>query len=235
MALVPMKRAFEEDAPKAKDVPPSQGADDEQAEQQPDAEQPEGEGAPGAPSGQQQAAPADQSGDTPTGGQATPAEQKAYDTFVTAAGVLLYQDDASHARIMKALQLQKDDPAPAIAEIATSITVEVDKQSGNNTPERVIIPAAVEIASHVAELGQTAGYFTADDKLMGQVGQQLLVKIGDAYNITREDIQQFLDQFTPQQKEQARAQQAQIAAPAGQPPPPPPQQQAPAPPPGASA
>lgn len=204
MALVPLNKVLDDDLEAMKKTP--------QADVQSDEASPAEGTAPEQAAPNEEAEPQQQTAGSPAeGGPPTEQEQAAYTKFVQAAGVLMYQDDASHANIMKHLELQKDNPAPAIAEATNSIVVEVDKQSGNSTPERVIIPAAIEIAGHIAELGQSAGFFQADDQLMGKVGQAVLVKIGDSYGVTPQEMQAFLAQFSPDEKEAARAQQEQYA------------------------
>lgn len=172
--------------------------------------QPPGDMPPeGAPPPERGAMPPEQGAQqTEFGEPATPEEQQSYDQVVMAASQVLYSDQ-TNPRVLKMLEAGADNPAQAIADVATMVIVQLDEQSGGTIPEVVIIPAAAEIAELVAELAQKRGIFEVNDQVMGQAGQLLLLSVADQYDVSEEELAELVQSVDPAQAEQIVAQQSQ--------------------------
>lgn len=146
----------------------------------------------------------------------TPEEQAMYEKVVL-AGTDALTDDASHPKIMKILQSEKDDPPRAIADAALFIMAALDGKSQRTIPQQVIIKATGEIAEQVAEVAEAAKVFKVTHDVLQKAGMFVVNQLAQTYGTTPEQVQQMMDQFTPEQQEQARAQNDAIVNPQDQP------------------
>ncbi len=140
----------------------------------------------------------------PVGAQGEPAEQTGegeasdedIERVVIAAQHVLY-DEQTHDSIMKTLQTSAKDPAQAIANVTTNIVTQLDEQAGNEIPGDAILPAAAHIIPLVAELGEKAGLFKADEQVQSKAMGQVFADLGEHYGVSEEDmaeIQQILSE-----------------------------------------
>lgn len=154
---------------------------------------------------------------------ATPAEQEAVDTAMTAVGTLLFEDEASHTKIMEQLKLMKDNPAKAIAEVAVALTVQVDQASRGTIPRTCIVEIGKQTTEQVGQLANDAKVFPVDQNVLQKAGIAMLGTLADRYDVAPEEVSEFMSRFTPQEREEARASQDALVnegappAPPGQP------------------
>jgi hypothetical protein len=150
---------------------------------------------------------------TSVAGQSEPTseEQEAYERVVL-AGIQAMSDPASNESIMKMLSDGANDPAQALVETTAAIVIQLDEQSGGTIPEVVIIPAAAEIMSNVAEFAQQSKAFIVDDNLMGRSTQMLVLRLVDEYGGDPEEVQQLIDSMDQQEMQGMVEQQQQYAA-----------------------
>lgn len=135
-------------------------------------------------------------------------EQSAYERVVLAGMKIIYRDKVAD-QIVTALRSVKADPARALASVAQTIILQIDKASKGTLPETVIIPAAAEILEHIAELVNTAGAVKVDDALLSRAGQHLLLGLAQEYGVEPEEVQALLDSVPPEKaKEYVTQQQA---------------------------
>lgn len=135
-------------------------------------------------------------------------EQSAYERVVLAGTKIIYRDKVAD-QIVTALRSVKADPARALASVAQTIILQIDKASKGTLPETVIIPAAAEILEHIAELVNTAGAVKVDDALLSRAGQHLLLGLAQEYGVEPEEVQALLDSVPPEKaKEYVTQQQA---------------------------
>lgn len=153
-------------------------------------------------------------GNGATGGeQPTPQEQEAYDRVVMAGMKVIY-DKTTHQGVMQMVAQQKDEPAKALAYATCLIVEQLDKQSGGKIPQTVILPAAAEIMGLIAELADAAGLFKADDRIMGQATQELIIDLAKKYGVDPADIQGLMQGMDKGKLNELVAQQGQFAQPA---------------------
>jgi hypothetical protein len=188
-------------------VPPSGG------EQQPPpmSGPPAQPGQPAPPDGGQIPAQPQQAPQGDPGAAPTEQEQQAYEQVVIAAGKIIYEDQQSHAKIMQALQQGAQNPTETLAMLTVSIMKSLDEQSGNKIPQEVIAEASGEILTQLAELANSAGVFQVDEKMLQQAAQMMLAQLADAYGESPEAIAQFIGKFKPEEVEQMRSSQNEIA------------------------
>lgn len=147
-----------------------------------------------------------QGNDQQGGNQASPQDQEAYTRVVLAASKIIY-DDASHQQIMQALQ-GGAQPAEALANVASSIMIEMDKKSGGKIPEDVIVPATMEILDELGMLADKAGLFPVDEQVMAAAAQQTVLKLSQQYGIDQAQMQSMIESMDPAKvKELVAAQQ----------------------------
>ena len=137
---------------------------------------------------------------------ATPEEQQAYEGVVMAASEVLYGE--MNAEIMKMLEAEANNPPLAIARVATTVITQLDDQSGGTIPETVIFPAAAEIAELVAELADAKGIFPVDAGVMQVAGQHLVEMVAQQYDVSPEEIEQFMASVPPDVLEKVGAHEA---------------------------
>lgn len=140
---------------------------------------------------------------------ATPQEEQAMTSVLNAALKTIY-DDASHPRIMAALQKGKR-PDQALASVATSILLEIDRQARGRIPETVILPGAVAIVGMLAEVAQSAGLFEVDDAVLAAAGQQVTLTLMQEYGVNPQDVQALVQKIGPEQVRGMVSAQQQIA------------------------
>lgn len=126
------------------------------------------------------------------GQQVTPEEQDAHDRVVLAAIKVIHEDDEMHAKILQMLKDGADQPASILGQTASIIIQQLDEQSGGKIPEEVIIPAAEEVLTMLAELGSAAGVIQVDQDIVDLATGEMVKSLGEAYGVSEEDIQEFL-------------------------------------------
>jgi len=123
----------------------------------------------------------------------------------------------THAGIVN--MLRSGDPAEAIANVVTTVMVQLDKKSNGRVPETVILPAAAELVGEVAQLAGKIG-LQVDERVVGQAMQRMLVTLADEYGVSEQEIQELMQSVGPDQAKQYATQQSgfnQTAQPAEQP------------------
>lgn len=138
----------------------------------------------------------------------TPEEQEAVDRVVAAGGKLLYSDEGSKA-ILEGLK--SGAPEEAIAREAFTLMLSLDQKSKGTIPEDAMMPAAVKLASLIAEMGQKAGVIqTSPNTVPGAL--QHLVALGIENGIIDpQEIEAMMAEMDPAEMEAMRAEQEQIA------------------------
>jgi len=172
------------------------------------------------PSNAQKSAP--QPAESQSGGETvTPEEQQNYEKLVLASLKVLYSEQ-THQGIVK--MLQSGDPAESIANVVTTIILQLDKKSGGKIPEEIILPAAAELVDEVAQLAGKIG-IQVDERVTGQAMQRMVMGLAEEYGVTPEEVQEIM-QAIPKEEVQKMVQQQsgfsqqtqpQAAAPAAQP------------------
>lgn len=161
------------------------------------------------------------------GSEATPQEQDAYNRVVMAGMKILYEDQDSHDAVMKMLD-GGEAPEKDISDTVVMIMSQIDKKSGGKVPQVVIIPAAVELVSLAAELGEKAGIFQADDSVIARAVQMVIIGLCNEYGVSPEEIAQVMKSVDQKQVAQmVQDQRKMTAGGGGQPAPQPAQQPAP--------
>ncbi len=143
--------------------------------------------------------------------QATPEEQKAFESIEVAAMSMLY-DEKAHPQFIKMLKEGEAQPAQTMAQAAMTIFGQIDDQSNGTVPEAVIIQGAVQVLEVVFELVEKAQIYQLDENMIGQAVQHLLMLVGSAYDIDPEEMQQLMAGMDQATMEQSVAQQQQISA-----------------------
>lgn len=128
-----------------------------------------------------------------------PEEQSAYERVVLAGMKIIYTKKVGD-QIVTAMRSVKGDAARALATLAQTIILQVDKASNGTLPETVIIPAAAELLEHIAELVD-AGGTPVDDALLQRAGQQLVMGLAQEYGVEPEEVQALLNSI-PKEKTQ---------------------------------
>lgn len=154
--------------------------------------------------------PADSTDDAQTGGEpATPAEEQAMASVLNAALAVLYGEQ-SHDQILQTLK-SGSRPDTALADVASSLMLELDTQAKGQVPETVILPAAMAILSLLAELAQAAGVFEVDDNVLAMAAQQTTLTLMQEYGANPQDVQALIQQLGPDQVKAMVAEQQQLA------------------------
>lgn len=143
--------------------------------------------------------------------EAQPQEQEAYEKVVLAGMKILY-DDKTRDKVLAMVKQSKDDPARAMAMAAQTLILQMDEQSGGTIPQEIILPAAAEILEHLAELVNESGLAQVDETVLGDAGQQLLMGLAQAYDVSPEEVQELLASVPPEQVEGMVQQQSGYAA-----------------------
>lgn len=134
--------------------------------------------------------------------------QEGYERVVTAAFEILYSDE-TNPNIMKMLETGATDPGNAAFEIAKLILTQLDDQSGGKIPLGVILHAADEISEQAGVLGEKAGYFEYGEKEHSLAMQRAFAYMKDTYEISDEEIQEFMASFSQEEIDAAQAEQSQ--------------------------
>ena len=146
---------------------------------------------------------------------ASPQEQDAYERVVLAGLQVLYSEQ-THAQIMNMLK-GGEAPEKDISDTVALVMQQLDKQSGGKIPQVVIIPAAVELVSATAELGEQAGIFQTDDRVLARAVQMVIVTLSNEYGVDPAEIQEILKSLDPQKLQQMVAEQQRMTADPAQP------------------
>lgn len=154
--------------------------------------------------------------DEPGTEQATPEEQAAYERTVLAGTELLYAEQ-THDKIVAMLKRGADTPAETIARTAVMLLVQLDQQSKGTIPEVVIVRAAAEIAEQVAELANETGAFPVTAETLNEASEPLLMALAEQYDISNEELQEFMSRYPPEAQEAMRQERDQVANPAHRP------------------
>jgi hypothetical protein len=168
---------------------------------------------PEAALSQDQASP--EAAAAPQQNQASPEEQQAYEQVVL-AGVKILYDKKTNGNILK--MLQSAEPDEAIAQVATMIIVQLDKQSNGTIPETVILPVAAELVGEVAEMARATGVLQIDEAILGRAMQRTVLMLSEEYGVSQEDMQGLIGQFGQDEIQGMVAQQQQFAPQPGAPP-----------------
>ena len=144
------------------------------------------------------------------GAAATPQEQDAYERVVLAGLQVLYAEQ-THAQIMNMLK-GGEAPEKDISDTVALIMSQLDKQSGGKIPQVVIIPAAVELVSATAELGEQAGIFQADQRVLARAVQMVIINLCNEYGVDPAEIQEIMKSLDPQKMQQMVEEQRQMTA-----------------------
>jgi hypothetical protein len=138
-------------------------------------------------------------------------EQDAYDRVVMAGMKVMFENDDTREKIEKRLEADKQHPAKTLADTASMIMVQLDKQSGEGIPETVILPAAIEILEQLMEFADSIGVFPIDDAVMNHAGQLMVNSLGEQYGVEPEDLQAMMEGVDPAQLKQIEEEQGNFA------------------------
>jgi len=144
-------------------------------------------------------------------GEASNADQEAYDKVVMAASKLIYSDEANDGLVEQLKQGAKNAPQ-TVAETGSMLLMHIDEKSGGKLPVEVLIPAAEEILAMIGELGEKAGFFEFGEPELSVAMQHTIATIGEQYGADPEEIKVLMEAAGGDGVERARAQQAGYAA-----------------------
>lgn len=148
------------------------------------------------------------------GGEAvTPEMQQIFERVVLAGMSVLYSEK-THAGIVN--MLRSGDPAEAIANVVTTVMVQLDKKSNGQIPETVILPASADILADVVELAKRIG-IQVDENVIGKAMQQVIMSLAEEYGVAPEDVQELVQSVPQDQIQQMVQQQSAQPKPAAQP------------------
>lgn len=122
----------------------------------------------------------------------TPAEQASYDKVVLAGLKVLYSEQ-THAGIVQMLERGKDSPAKALADVAATLILQLDRKSGGKIPEMVILPAAAELLEEAGQLAAAAKIFPVDEAVLSEAMQRMIVDLAEQYGVEPQDVKALMD------------------------------------------
>ncbi len=111
----------------------------------------------------------------------TPEEEQALHAAVGEAGKVLYDDPKAREMFMQLIKHKPNDESVAMA--AAKLVVQVDKQSGGDIPETMIIPFGVAVTAMLIELGEARGLFTFDDNMEKRVCVLCIKELMQEYGV----------------------------------------------------
>tara|TARA_R110002096_G_C14661910_1_gene728359 strand:+ start:44281 stop:44895 length:615 start_codon:yes stop_codon:yes gene_type:complete len=130
--------------------------------------------------------------------QATAEEQDAYEKVVLAGDKIIFGDTKAREAVVKQLKVSAREPAKALADATALLVIQLDEQAGKSVPEAVILPAAIELLEHMAELADSLQLFQMDDAVVNRAGQIMVGNLGEAYGMQPEDMQAMVDSVPPE-------------------------------------
>lgn len=135
--------------------------------------------------GQQQARPNQAPNMQAPSDQLTPDEQAALESGLDAASAKLYEDKAVRDQI--AAFIQKQPQHQSVGEAAAMLTVQADEAVEGALPETVVVPLGVQVLGLVADLGETLGFFKADEQFMTQANKTMMQRLLEEYGFNEDE------------------------------------------------
>lgn len=157
---------------------------------------------------QEQAAP---QGEPVEGGEASSESQEAYDRVVMAGMKVLFEDEKTKTGIVERLKADSSNPAKSLADTTAMLMIQLDRQSGGNIPEDVILPAAIELLEQTSDLADSLGVFPVDEAVMNHAAQLMVVSLGEEYGVSPEDVNALMESTSPEELQQIEEQQGNYA------------------------
>ena len=122
-------------------------------------------------------------------------------------------------------RLARQETVPeAVADMTMTILLQVDEKIPEGLPPKLIIAAAEETASHLADVAvgmNMLGPNADHERFLKQVGQALVLELQPALQISKQELEEMMAQVPPEAAERAYHEQAAAALPEGAQVPPP--------------
>ena len=150
-------------------------------------------------------------GEIPGSTPADPADQLEKDEIVTEAMDMLYTEDGRFNAAVKYLKEGANDPVSALSGLTSLIMGQLDDTRDNNIAAIVVLPAAMEVLSELAEIANNAGAFEVDEALVNAASQMATARLGEEYGVEPQDAEEMLQGLDPQMLDEVSKQQEQYA------------------------
>jgi hypothetical protein len=141
----------------------------------------------------------------------TSEEQDAYDRVVMAAMKVLFDEESTQKEIVEQLKAGINNPAKSISDTSLMIITQLDRKSGNNIPNAVILHAAAEILEQVSELAKSADLFPVDAAVMGHAAQLMVVDLAEEYGVNPDEVKGIMSSIGQEELKQIEGEQGNFA------------------------
>ena len=141
----------------------------------------------------------------------TTEQQDQYDNIIMAGMKVLFEDEKMSSNIVSRMKADSKNPAKALSDTVSMLVIQLDKQSGDQIDEELILPVATELLEQTAELADSLKLFPIDDAVLNFAAQLMVKNLSENYGATPEDAQELMNSVSPEQLKQIEEEQGNYA------------------------